>query len=670
MAGDGTLKFDTKIDTSGFENGLKKIKNETNNSTQGFDDGIERNKQSLLSLKNVAQIAGTYLSVNLFKDALTKGVQFNAQIEQYTTTFQTFTGSAEKANEVMSQLIDLGAQTPFETTDLADATQKLMSFGFTADEAVGSLTMLGDASQGSAEKLNSIVTAYGRMNSSGKVTLEDLNMMIDQGFNPLQQVAEDTGMSMAEVYDAISKGQLPVETVNEAIKKMTSEGGQYFGLMEAQSKTLNGQLSTLSDNVSMKLGEAFSGVNDILKNDLLPSLNSFLSGDISFSEFANNLANTFVDVASQIGTFADSLIQSGLDLAVKLSEGFVQGIPQFLSGILDFLEQAGEYLTANVPIWIQKGFEILSNLVQGIINALPEMIARLPQIITTFANIINDNFPTILAKGAELLLQLLGGIISAIPTLIANIPQIIEAIVSVFTAFNWLNLGSQIITFLGNGITAMIGFAQSCAQSIGQAIVNFLQSLPSQVMSIGSNIVSFFGNAISGGIGYVTSAVSSIASSIISGFASLPSKVISVGSNIVRGIWSGITGMGGWLMNQIKGFADGIVGGIKSFFGIKSPSRVMRDEVGKFLAQGISVGFEKEMPKSIKDIDDSLAKANMDMSARLAQLAYRGSQIMNPYYNNSITNNSTMNFYTKTVTADELQRAQRLSARYGLAGAR
>lgn len=164
---DGTLIFDTKIDTSNVNKGLNKLKTGLN----GVDDGLKKvQKSAVVGLGAVATGLTT---------AGVAGVRFNAQIEQYTTTFEVFTGSAKKATELMQKLIDLGAETPFETTDLADATQKLMSFGFSADEAYNSLKMLGDASQGDAEKLKTITTAFGRMSSSAKVTLEDLNMMIE-----------------------------------------------------------------------------------------------------------------------------------------------------------------------------------------------------------------------------------------------------------------------------------------------------------------------------------------------------------------------------------------------------------------------------------------------------------------------------------------------------------
>lgn len=112
MANDGELKFGTKIDTKGFEEGVDDLKKKGRQATDDFDRGLDGNKKSLVSLKNVAKIAGTYISGSLFKDALTQGVQFNAQIEQYTATFETFTGSVEKANDVVNQLVEMGAKTP------------------------------------------------------------------------------------------------------------------------------------------------------------------------------------------------------------------------------------------------------------------------------------------------------------------------------------------------------------------------------------------------------------------------------------------------------------------------------------------------------------------------------------------------------------------------------
>ncbi len=301
MAYDGTLKFDTKIDTKGLNKDLKSI-----DSALG---GIQ--KSATIGLGAIA----TGLSV-----AGTAGVKFNAQVEQYTATFETFTGSVEGANAVVQELVEMGAKTPFEFNQLAEATQLMMAYGFSAEEATGYLTMLGDASQGNAEKLNSITTGFARMKSTGKVSLEYLNLMIENGFNPLQQVAEYTGMTMDEVYDSISKGKLTFEQIESAMVKMTSEGGQYFGLMEKQSKTLNGQLSTLSDTVNMKLGESFEFVNDKIK-EILPNLIDFIS-----NLDAKSVVKNIIALAAVLGTVIASVTALRGALALFKFVNFIKGI--------------------------------------------------------------------------------------------------------------------------------------------------------------------------------------------------------------------------------------------------------------------------------------------------------------------------------------------------------
>lgn len=641
MANDGELKFGTKIDTKGFEEGVDDLKKKGRQATDDFDRGLGGNEKSLVSLKNVAKIAGTYISGSLFKDALTQGVQFNAQIEQYTATFETFTGSAEKATEVMEKLVEMGAKTPFETSDLAEATQKLMSYGFSADDAVGSLTMLGDASQGSAEKLNTITTAYGRMMSSQKVTLEDLNMLIDMGFNPLNQVAENTGMSMAEVYEAISDGELSVEEVTKAMQQMTSEGGQYFGLMEKQSQTLNGQLSTLGDNVKTKLGEAFSSVNDLLKNDLVPTLNNFLSGEIDFSTFVNQMVGIGADIITSLGNSIASnapiLIDKGFELINNLSEGIEKNLPTFLSNFLTFLQNVGNWLSEQAPTWIQKGFEILSNLVQGIIDSLPVMISQLPQIITTFANIINDNFPTILAKGAELLWQLVLGLLSAIPTLVANIPQIIEAIWSTFMAFQWIQIGTKIVEFIGQGLKSLVSIFTNTFNSIKTTITNIWNSVL-KLFSSGGKIF----NGLKEGI---ASVFKTIVNSLISGI----NKVIAVPFKTING-----------LLNTIR---NASFLGISPFKGLWEQNplpvpKIPKLEKGGILKKG-QVGF----------LEGNGAEAVVPLDRNKYWIKAVAKEF-NRNVPQTVTNNreQTINFYQKAESPAEISRMLRLEKQRGLIG--
>lgn len=249
---DGHLIFDTEIDESGFNSGTKKL--------------------GAIGKKSLSVLAAGVAAVTAAMGAgLTMGVKYNASIEQYTTSFEVMTGSAEKAADVVSKLKKIGAETPFEMPQLADVTQLLMNYGFTADDALEKMQMLGDISQGSADKMSRIATAYGQMSSAGKVSLEDVKQMIEAGFNPLQEITQSTGESMASLYDRISKGTISVDEITAAMKRSTSEGGKYFNSMDKQSQTLNGRLSTLKDTVDNKLGEAFSKVSDILRDKVIPA---------------------------------------------------------------------------------------------------------------------------------------------------------------------------------------------------------------------------------------------------------------------------------------------------------------------------------------------------------------------------------------------------------------
>ena len=160
MAVAGSLIYDTKIDSKGFKDGLSKIGSLSKTTFSAVATGI-------------TAITGAITA------GLVAGAKYNATIEQYATSFEVMTGSATKATEIVEKLKKLGAETPFEMTDLADTTQLLMNYGLTADDAISKMQMLGDISQGSAEKMSRIAMAYGQMSSAGKVQLEDIKQMID-----------------------------------------------------------------------------------------------------------------------------------------------------------------------------------------------------------------------------------------------------------------------------------------------------------------------------------------------------------------------------------------------------------------------------------------------------------------------------------------------------------
>lgn len=178
------------------------------------------------------------------------GLDYNRSMESYLTNFKVMLGNEQLAAEKLEEIRRMAASTPFSLSDLTEGTQTLLQFGIAADDTTGVLKRLGDISLGNADKLQTLVRAYGKMSSAQKVTLENVNMMIDAGFNPLNQICDATGESMSALYKRISDGKVSFNELEAAVAAAASEGGQFYNGMLEASQTFNGRLSTLKDNVA------------------------------------------------------------------------------------------------------------------------------------------------------------------------------------------------------------------------------------------------------------------------------------------------------------------------------------------------------------------------------------------------------------------------------------
>ena len=206
------------------------------------------------------------------------GLDYNRSMESYLTNFKVMLGDEQLAAEKLEEIRRMAASTPFSLSDLTEGTQTLLQFGVAADDTTGVLKRLGDISLGNADKFQTLVRAYGKMSSAQKVTLENVNMMIDVGFNPLNQICDATGESMSALYKRISDGKVSFNELEAAVAAATSEGGQFYNGMLEASQTFNGRLSTLKDNVAALTGELtsglFSALGDIIvkANELVVSI--------------------------------------------------------------------------------------------------------------------------------------------------------------------------------------------------------------------------------------------------------------------------------------------------------------------------------------------------------------------------------------------------------------
>ena len=234
-------------------------------------------------------------------EVVKSGVDYNATMDSYLTNFKVMLGSEEAAATKLSEIRKMAASTPFSLDDLTSGTQTLLQFGIAADDTTGVLQRLGDISLGNAEKLQTLTRAYGKMSSAQKVTLENVNMMIDAGFNPLNQICDATGESMSDLYKRISDGKVSFSELEAAVEAATSQGGQFYNGMLEASQTFSGRMSTLKDNVSALTGELTSGLFAAL-GDLVVKLNevvvSFLDSDEKMAQLKETIGIATAVVAA------------------------------------------------------------------------------------------------------------------------------------------------------------------------------------------------------------------------------------------------------------------------------------------------------------------------------------------------------------------------------------
>lgn len=196
-----------------------------------------------------AAVAGATVAFTSFIAVVKDVSMAYAKIEDLRISFQTMLGSATQAESLLSSIRQYGANTPYDTEGLAKAAQTMLAYGMSASEIMPTIKELGDIGMGSSEKLQSLSLAFAQMSASGKVMKQDLNQMINAGFNPLQTISEKTGESMGVLLDKVSEGQISVNQIKEAFKDATSEGGKFYNMMNNMNGTVSGAMGSLGDSI-------------------------------------------------------------------------------------------------------------------------------------------------------------------------------------------------------------------------------------------------------------------------------------------------------------------------------------------------------------------------------------------------------------------------------------
>lgn len=569
---------------------LSKKMGDADGASKKLNDGFTVLKGTMANLASQA----ISKVVDGFKELVGGAVDYQKSMEYYTTSFTVMTGSAEKASETVQKLADIGATTPFDMPQLADATSLLMNFGFSADDAVDSMMMLGDISQGNAEKLNTIARAYGKMNSSQKVSLESINMMIDAGFNPLQEISEKTGESMQHLYDRVSKGKMSVDEITESMKRSTSEGGKYFQSMDAQSQTLDGRLSTLSDTVNSKLGGALQPILQKAADEWIPNVTNAIDNmDI------DSVVSVIDEIVSGVGDLFGFIMNNG-DTIISLVAGIgaamvTWNVATMINGVITSIKA---FQAAN------EGATIAQALLNGVMNANPIMlvVTLLAGLITTIITLWNTNegFRDAVISVWNAFKETVGNAITSVGEFINNLIAWFQTLSEYIGAF----LG-EVIGNVQNWAFNMASMAYEAGSNFVSNVVSFISGLPSAVWNWLSNTLAkardFAGQLAQAG----ANAASGLVNNIIGRISSLPGQLYNWGVDMVKGIANGIKSAIHYVTSAVSAVADKI----KSFLHFSRPD------------EGPLAEYESWMPDMVHGLSDSLKKASPDLINQTEALA-------------------------------------------------
>lgn len=449
------------LDSGGFEKGLS----DAQKRVKAFSESIKAGVQMAMKIGAAVAAAGAAVGGYVLKT----GIGYNQQMDDYTANMQTLLGGVDKAEAKIKELSDMAAKTPFELPTLADATQTLLAFGVKAEDSTGILKSLGDISLGNASKLETLTRSYGKMSSTGKVTLENVQMMIDAGFNPLNLIAERNHMTMESLYEALSDGKVPFDELTWAIKKATSEGGQFYNGMETASKTLTGRLSTLKENWSAFLALLTKPAYETLRDTVLPSA----------IDMVDKLTASFNESGLQgvLNTFSDEVGKLGKSIASKITEYFDS----------DQAKTDLQNATGKIAKLLTGGNIVLSDVTSFITNILSK-------INDTFAD---DTVKANLASTGERLIKgilvfeegKIKTIISGL-TVVTNVANgLLQGVSDYFSSEEGKAEITNIISSLGNAIA-----------NLGQTAINAVPALVSAgaaiyegiVTAAANNIINFF----------------------------------------------------------------------------------------------------------------------------------------------------------------------------------
>lgn len=606
LAEDGSVVIKIKGDDSPFQKVLGKIGSAVNTAVKASAAAVGAASAGVAALGTACinayadyeQLAGGVET--LFKDSAetihsfadnaykTAGLSANEYMETVTSfsasLLQSLDGDTEKA----------AAAADLAITDMADNANKMG----TAMESIQ------NAYQGFAKQnytmLDNLKLGYGGTKEEMQRLLADAEKLsgVKYDLSSYADIVEAIHVIQTEMGITGTTAKEASTTIQGSVASMKAAWANLMVGMADDTQNFDMLLSnfiesigTVADNLLPRIGVVIEGMGKLvaglapeiasalptLTNELLPNLVELGVQSISalvqgIQENGDSLA---AGALSIVGTLAEGIAEllpmvadTAASLAVSLADGLTESLPNIIPVAIETISTLVENLMENANTIIDAGIQIILALGEGLIAALPQLIETIPQIVINIANVINDNAPRLIKTALYLIGQLAIGLIKAIPTLIANIPQIIHAIVEAFMAFQWLNLGKQLIEGVANGV-------KKAGESMATAAKNTFSKFKSKLAGV-----------------------------------EVASELKNIGKHIIDGIVGGIKNSLSKIANIAGKIKDTLLSKLKGLFKIASPSKLMKEEVGAYIGEGIAVGIEESGQMAVdaaEDVADKIA---------------------------------------------------------------
>lgn len=606
LAEDGSVVIKIKGDDSPFQKVLGKIGSAVNTAVKASAAAVGAASAGVAALGTAC--------INAYADyeQLVGGVE--TLFKDSADTIQTYADNAYKtaglsANEYMETVTSFSASL---LQSLDGDTEKAAA---AADLAI---TDMADNANKMGTAMESIQNAYQGFAKQNYTMLDNLKLGYGGTKEEMQRLLADaeklSGVkydlsSYADIVEAIHVIQTEMGITGTTAKEAsTTIQGSVASMKAAWANLMVGMaddtqdfdlllsnfiesIGTVADNLLPRIGIVIEGMGKLvaglapeiasalptLTNELLPNLVELGVQSISalvqgIQENGDSLA---AGALSIVGTLAEGIAEllpmvadTAASLVVSLADGLTESLPDIIPIAIETISTLVENLTENANTIIDAGIQIILALGEGLIAALPQLIETVPQIVINIANVINDNAPKLVDTALYLITRLAVGLVQAIPTLVANIPKIIEAIVAAFMAFQWLNLGKQLIDGVANGV-------KKAGESMATAAKNAFSKFKSKIT--GSEVATELKN---------------------------------IGKYIIDGIVGGIKNSLSKIANIAGKIKDTLLSKLKGLFKIASPSKLMKEEVGAYIGEGIAVGIEESGQMAVdaaEDVADKIA---------------------------------------------------------------